>query len=413
MSTVNILVNWSDFATVKRWESQLQKKSDDKIIPEKTKEAMNTWMPQLLKFHSKTPDELIEEAISDPEIGEKRLDDFYRYKKELIDRNSCITGIYGVLRGFYRHNKVNVQDFSSPKISPRQVKMTDANYPLFVRIEIEQNGKIIKKSVLNRNLIREFSSHLSFRDQCIHLCIMSSGLDSNDILKLTVGDIQRQADHKRIYLNDIRNKTFIEYKDFFSIEATDRIRSYIKKERNNAPNEEPLFVTSLTARKNEFAQKTGRQYSLGGELPKGKRLPADDISSAFRRAQKAMGISVQKGKQSPLRPKRWRKVFKTAASNAGLDRDIIKIMLGQSGDQSQSYEEDDRNTMEYHYELLEPKITLHKDEEIEQEEVQKLRKQLEIEKESNQDMKKEIDERFAKYDKLLYNNMNSREKDRS
>ena len=249
-------------------------------------------------------------------------------KKELIDRNSCITGIYGTLRGFYRHNKVHIQDFSSPKISPRQVKMTDANYPLFTRIEIEQNGKKVKKSVLNRTLIREFSSHLSFRDQCIHLCIMSSELDSNDILKLTVGDIRMQADNKRIYLNDIRNKTFMEYKDFFSIEATTRLRSYVRKERNNAPDEEPLFVTSLSARKNEFAKKTGRQYRLGDELPKGIRLPADDVSSAFRRAQKAMQIPVQKGKQSPLRPKRWRKVFKTAASNAGLDRDIIKIMLG-------------------------------------------------------------------------------------
>ena len=83
MSTENILVNWSDFATVKRWKSQFQKKNDDKIIPTKTKKAMSTWMPQLLKFHNKTPDELIEEAISDPEMGEKRLDDFYRYKKRI------------------------------------------------------------------------------------------------------------------------------------------------------------------------------------------------------------------------------------------------------------------------------------------------------------------------------------------
>lgn len=126
-------------------------------------------------------------------MAQERLDDFYRYKKELINRNSCITGIYGTLRGFYRSNKVNVQDISAPPISPRQVKMTDANYPLFIRIETEQNEKKIKKSVLNRQLIREFTSHLNYRDQCIHLCIMSSGPDSNDILKLTVDDIRLQS----------------------------------------------------------------------------------------------------------------------------------------------------------------------------------------------------------------------------
>ena len=128
---------------------------------------MDNWIRQFIKFHKITPDDLIEEAISDPEMAQERMDDFYRYKKELIDRNSCITGIYGTLRGFYRSNKVSVQDISSPTISPRQVKMTDANYPLFIRVETEQNEKKIKKSVLNRPLIREFASHLNYRDQWI------------------------------------------------------------------------------------------------------------------------------------------------------------------------------------------------------------------------------------------------------
>lgn len=252
MSLETVSLNWCDFATSKRWIAQRQMKNDDKIIPTKTEEAMHTWMIQFIKFHKKTPDELIEEAINDSEIAGQRLDDFYRYKKELIDRNSCITGIYGTLRGFYRHNKVTIQDISSPRFSPRQVKMTDANYPLFKRIETEQNGKKIKKSVLNRVLIQEFTSYLNYRDQTIHLCIMSSGLDSNDILKLTIGDILRQSEHSRIYLNDVRNKNFMEYKDFFSTEATERIRTYIKRERKNAPKNEPVFVTSTKSRKTQF-----------------------------------------------------------------------------------------------------------------------------------------------------------------
>ncbi len=94
MSLESVSLNWRDFNTSKRWISQRQAKNDDKIIPAKTEEAMHTWMVQFIKFHKKTPDELIEESIDDYEIAGQRLDDFYRYKKELIDRNSCITGIY-------------------------------------------------------------------------------------------------------------------------------------------------------------------------------------------------------------------------------------------------------------------------------------------------------------------------------
>ncbi len=411
VSLETVSLNWRDFNTSKRWIAQCQMKNDDKIIPAKTEEAMHTWIVQFIKFHKMTPDEFIEEAIDDPEKAGLRLDDFYRYKKQIIDRNSCITGIYGTLRGFYRRNKVNVQDISSPKFSPRQVKITDANYPLFKIIEIEQNGKKIKKSILNRQLIREFASHLNYRDQCLHLCIMSSGLDSNDILKLTIGDILRQEQHSRHYLNDVRNKTFMEYKDFFSTEATNRVRLYIKRERKDSLDDEPIFVTSMKSRKAQFKKKTGMTYRLGDTLPKPTRLKSTDLSDAFRDAQMAMGIPLQKGKQSPLRPKRWRKVFKTAASNAHLDRDIIKIMLGQSGDQSQTYEEDDRNTMEYHYELLEPKVTLYKDEDFEQEEVQKLKKQLELEQQSNLIVQEKSDKRLERLERLIDEKWKSLKKD--
>lgn len=394
MSLESVLVNWREFATSKRWASQLQKRNEDKIIPPKTDEAMNTWMPQFLRFHQKSPDGLIEEAISDNDIAEQRLDDFYRYKKKIIDRNSCITGIYGTLRGFYRHNNVNVQNITSPKFSPRQVKKTDANYPLFKKVEYEKDGKIIKKLVLNRELLQEFASHLNSRDQCILLCILSSGLDSNDILKLTVGDIRRQEAHSRIYLNDARNKTFREYKDFFSTEATIRLRTYVRKQRRDALDEEPLFVTSVKARKSDFKKKTGMLYKLGDKLPKGHRLSSGELSDAFRTAQKAMGIHLEKAKQSPLRPKRFRKIFRSACTSSQIDTDITKIFLGHAGASSQDYEEDSREILEFYYEMVEPKIMLYKDEDMEQDEVLKLQKQIAFDRKEKEDMRKDVDSKL-------------------
>ena len=64
--------------------------------------------------------------------------------------------------------------------------------------------------------------------------------------------------------------------------------------------------------------------------------------------------------------------------------------------------------MEYHYEQLEPKITLHKDE---QEEVQKLKKQLELERQSNLIVQEKSDKRLERLEKLVDDKWKSSEKD--
>ena len=82
------------------------------------------------------------------------MDDFYRYKKELIDMIPI--SLEFMRHRIYHYNKVIVQDISSPRFSPRQVKIANANYTLFKRIKTQQNEKRIKKSMLNRLLIQEF-----------------------------------------------------------------------------------------------------------------------------------------------------------------------------------------------------------------------------------------------------------------
>ena len=379
MKSETIQLNWKEFNSSKRWSKKLRLRNDDKEIPVKTLSAMSNWFPPYLSFHNKTPDELIEEALTDDEIVQDRLDDFYRHKKELLDRNSCITGIYGVIRGFYRHNKINTQDIIAPKFSVRMVKKTDSNYPLFKIIT--KSG--IKKIILNRDLLREFYSKLNTRDQCILLCLMSTGLESSDFLKLTVGDIRIQMEHPRIFMNGNRNKTFSEFSDFCSKEATIAIKNYIKKERREAADEDAVFVITLSGQKRLFYKQNNRSWRIGDDLPVPNAISPIEIADAFRTAQRNMGIKLQKGKQSPLRPKRFKKVFRTACANAGLDRDITKTFLGHKGDQSQNYQEDGRELLEYYYELVEPKISLFYDEESDLEDKNEMKLEL-------IDMKQEI-----------------------
>lgn len=403
--TETFVLDWHSFATVKRWKKRLEMKNEEKEIPKKTLETMGTWFPPFLRFHNKTPDELIEEAIADDEKCQDRLDDFWRYKKTLIDRNSCITGIYGTLRGFYRHNKVNVQNIIAPSFSVRQIKKTDSNYPLFKVIQLDKGGKKIKKAVLNRELLREFYSHLSNTYQCFLLVQMSTGLDSSDILKLTVGDVRAQMDLDRIHFSGNRNKTSVEFSDFASKEATSRIKKIVKNERINAENDEFVFVISNETRKRNFTELHKRRWTRDDLLPPATKLSADNVSKAYRISQKAMGIPLEKGKQGPLRPKRFRKVFRTACSHAGLDRDITKIFLGHSvgRDQSQTYEEDGIELMEYYYEMVEPKISLFYDEEADSIDKNEIKiqlmdsqKQLEEEKQARIKFEVEMKQTLAK-----------------
>ena len=41
--------NWREFNTCKRWISQCQRRSDDKVIPEKTEESMDNWIRQFIE----------------------------------------------------------------------------------------------------------------------------------------------------------------------------------------------------------------------------------------------------------------------------------------------------------------------------------------------------------------------------
>ncbi|PJB97660.1 MAG: hypothetical protein CO079_06355, partial [Nitrosopumilales archaeon CG_4_9_14_0_8_um_filter_34_10] len=56
--------DWRDFATIKRWKSQLTLKSRSGGFPEKTWKSVESNMPRFLSLTQLTPDDLIEEALT-------------------------------------------------------------------------------------------------------------------------------------------------------------------------------------------------------------------------------------------------------------------------------------------------------------------------------------------------------------
>ena len=277
---------WQDFATVKRWKTRLAINSANQELSVHSWKCACSWMPQFLKLTGKTPDDLIAEAKIDSDIGEERIAEFFIHLKKRLPHNSAKNGAHGYVRGFYKHNKINTKSWHSPKTMVSYVKKIDAQYPMFVFNET------LKKFELNRTFLRSFLRELSIRDETFALCLISTGQDSGDILKLNVGFVRNQnPQNERLFLNDNRGKTSEELKVFFSRESTKKLRAYVRKERADATDDEPLFVTSAIERRRilnienkerrELAKKQGIQFQKITILPKGARLLPKILSVSF------------------------------------------------------------------------------------------------------------------------------------
>lgn len=348
-----LILTWNqieEFPTIKHLKDQLEENSKREKLSPATWRAYKYWLKKLLKFTDKTPDQLIEEALQDPEETKKLLRKFKNHCIESgINENVAINGTHGPIRGFFRHNGVYTFNWKTPTKTTRMIGQIDDNYPLFIR-----EGK---KLVLNRELLTEFQSKLNYRDQLILDCLISTGLDDGDLLKLNV-DFVLSQNQPRLYLNNNRQKTMEDIHVFFSKIASKKLREYVRKERTNAEPNDPLFITTLAERKRVFLKIHGRKYTNLDELPEGNRLSNVTLAINFRKASRHTGISLVKQQQSPLRPKRLRKVFESACTHAGIDPDIKDIFMGHKGSQSKTYQGKSREELEFYYDMVEPKITI-------------------------------------------------------
>ncbi len=399
-----ISLTWSkieEFATIKHLKKQLTKRAKRQRLSEATWKTYHYWLTKLFKFAQKTPDELIEFALKDPEETENLLIDFKNWciDNQKLDENTAINGTHGCVRGFFRHNNVITQNWITPAKTERKVGKIDDTNPIFLRHE--KNGK--KRLVLDRELLREFQSKLNYRDQIIMDCLISSGLDDGDLLKLDVGFVRNQNE-PRLFLNHHRSKTLVSIRTFFSLTASKLLRHYVATERAKAIDEDPLFITTMAERKKSFRRKYGELYDpLNNpphleKLPDGKRLIPVVLATNFRHATENMGIHIPKGQQSPLRPKRLRKVFESACTHVGLDHDLRDLFMGHTGSQSKTYQGKSREELEYYYEMVEPKITIQVDEE--NDEIDRLQEEVKKFREEKLDGQEQI-EKFKKESVLL------------
>ena len=178
---------------------------------------------------------------------------------------------------------------------------------------------------------------------------------------------------------------------FFSLTASKKLRDYVSKERSKAIDGDPLFVINNAERKKEFRKRYGRAYRTEDldKLPNDTRLTPNSLAINFRNATLSMGIYIPSRQQSPLRPKRLRKVFESACTHAGIDHDLRDLFMGHSGNQSKTYQGKSREELEFYYEMVEPKITIQVDEESD--ELDRLHEELKKSQETKSDRIDELE----------------------
>jgi len=372
--------HWESYETVKEWKISLSQNSDDLVLSTGTYNGMKTWFPRYLKStideqhpNGLNPDELIAEILNaddmmKPKILKRRLQYAFNFCKKGIKsqdenslHNNVVTGIYGNVRGFYSHNLPFKISVKTPKYRPRTVVTTDAIIPL-TEITTNTEGKRIVD--LERRIFKKFLERLPLRDQVIVTGLISSGMDSGDIVKVTIAMVKEQINHDRIFFSNFRSKTGETLNTFWSKEATALARQYIEEERKNANDDEPLFVCGKKQQLKVFREEYNRSYTTNDWklLSKAAPLTPQMLARNLRGAAKKLGIPLKKGVQSPLRPKKYRKLFSDACDKAGIGENKRKIFMGKSDKSDKVYAGQARHELEIYYEMLEEYVTIYRTE---------------------------------------------------
>lgn len=331
------------FGSVRTWLKSVGENNPKGKLTKRARDARLGTMADFLEFlgsgpdNGMSPDDLLEEARANLDTTKSRLMDYFNwlkgerikgYAKRKVEmrHNSALTCL-AFMRGFFSHNGTGFGKWRMPKREVSRVSTADDQTPIY---DYDEEAE---RSVFRNETLQHFFGNLSFRDQAIALGLLSTGADAADLLKLDVGFVRGQKKERRLFWHGNREKDVEPFKVFFSEEATRFMRHYAEQERAKAKGDDPLFVNSW-----------------------GKRLNAHALAMTFRAAAVRMGYDNDEG--NPFRPKRFRHLFRTACSMAGIDPGYAHAFMGHKSDISGSYLEKPRGLLVKEYVKVEGFITV-------------------------------------------------------
>jgi len=335
----------SEYESVRNWFESLEASalSKGKGLSRRSRLVRLRALQEYVQLNGLTPDELLAGARADAKDATTRLTNFFNWlqgstvegvkpRTTHVSWNAAGTS-QAYLRGFYTHNDLTFpKRFKSPakrisECSKRDTKTAIYDYD-------ESSDEIIYKN----GALQHFLSNLGFRDQTIALCLFSTGADAADLLDLNVGFVEddkgKISSAKRFLWKGNRMKDGIEFKTFFSEEATQFLKRYVEQERGDAKDKDALFIKEDGTRVNQHA--LAMNFRLGAS----KFLKVDSFES------------------NPFRPKRFRHLFRSACANAHVDSGFVFTFMGHASNVSASYLEKSDGLFLREYVKVEPYITV-------------------------------------------------------
>lgn len=180
---------------------------------------------------------------------------------------------------------------------------------------------VSREDEINTEVIRSLLSHSPPKIKAMVLIMISSGIRIGELSQLVEGDID--MDKNTIYISDIIAKGHEARITFFTDEAKDALKIYLKNR--------PAYI--------ERARK--RSAWLNKEFKEDRVFLATPLSlrDSFNRALKNSGLSRTdtRTSRSTIHPHMLRKYFISWLKLAGCPEDVVEAMAGHSGYLSVAY----------------------------------------------------------------------------
>jgi integrase len=306
---------------------------------------------------SHTPTELLEICKSDytkPPWERDIGDWFIEYDHYCENEN--------IAKETYKKRKTNVKGF---------FRFNQIETPVSRRGNIGNFNRANDRTLPTKEeLILLLNSCKTVKQKAIILTQFSSGLSNSDIVKLTVGQFYSGIDNNNIcHIRMRRHKNENEFITFISPEAVEAVQSYLRVERENLDDSQPLFT--------KF--KSSDEY-----------MSPEAIIFVYQRLNDGLGWSKEGNAFRKITGHMGRKWMKTNLTNAGMPREPLETMLGhmlKNGTDDNYYMMNENHLLSIYMKYL-PNITIDPTETLtlESEEYKTL-------KDENETLKQQMEER--------------------
>ena len=244
---------------------------------------------------SHTPTELLEICKSDysKPPWEREIGDWFMAYDHYCENEN-------IAKETYKKRKTNVKGF---------FRFNQIETPVSRRGNIGNFNRANDRPLPTKEeLILLLNSCKTVKQKAIILTQFSSGLSNSDIVKLKVGQFYKGIDNHNIcHIRIRRHKNENELITFLSPEAVEAIQSYLRVERENLDDSQPLFT--------KF--KSPDEY-----------MSPQAIIFVYQRLNDSLGWSKEGNAFRKITGHMGRKWLKTNLTNAGMPREPLETMLG-------------------------------------------------------------------------------------